>query len=126
MSAENNSNQSPSKLYDLQMIDKMCRGDQTKIAKMVAVFIGQTTDAIQEIMVAYSEKDFEKIEKLAHKIKPTLGYFGASVLEQEFITLESLIINKSEQSEIELKIELVNNLALTVVNEMKNDFDVKP
>lgn len=124
MSLSNNSSLPPSEFYDLQLIHKMCRGDEEKIAKMMEVFIVQTAEAMQEIMNAYSEKDFIKIEKLVHKIKPTLSYFGTGTLEQEFINLESLLINKSEQSEIELKIESVNNLATKVIDKMKNDFNI--
>jgi HPt (histidine-containing phosphotransfer) domain-containing protein len=124
MQLPQDSNQPPIKLYDLQLIHKMCRGDEEKIAKMMEVFINQTSESIQEIRAAYSEKDFIKIEKLVHKIKPTLTYFGTATLEKKFLNLEALLINKSEQSEIELKILSVNNLVIKVIDEMKTDFNI--
>ncbi len=124
MSLPHNSNLSSLKLYNPQLIHKMCRGDEEKIAKMMEVFIDQTSEAMQEIRDSYSEKDFLRIAKLVHKIKPTLTYFGTAALEKEFYYLEDLILNKSEQSEIELKIENVNILFIKVVDEMKNDFNI--
>lgn len=117
-------NLSPIKFYELQLIHKMCRGDEEKIAKMMVVFINQTSQSIQEIMTAYSEKDFLRIEKLVHKIKPTLTYFGTTTLEKEFLYLEDLLIKKSELSELELKILSINTLIKKVVDEMKNDFNI--
>jgi HPt (histidine-containing phosphotransfer) domain-containing protein len=124
MELPQNSNLSPIKFYDLQLIHKMCRGDEEKIAKMMEVFINQTSQSIQEIMTAYSEKDFLRIEKLVHKIKPTLTYFGTTTLEKEFLYLDDLLIKKSELSELELKILSINTLIKKVVDEMKNDFNI--
>jgi HPt (histidine-containing phosphotransfer) domain-containing protein len=124
MALSQNINQNPIQLYDLQLIHKMCRGDEEKIVKMVKVFIDQTSQAILEILNAFSEKDFLRIEKLAHKIKPTLTYFGTAKLEKELINLEDLLIQKSELAEIDLKIQSFNILTKTVVAKMKNDFNI--
>ncbi len=112
------------KLYDLEMIHKMCRGDEEKIAKMVDVFIDQISQSIEEIASAYSEKDFLKIERLVHKIKPTLTYFGVVTLEKEAHNLENMLHNNSESAELEFKILSFNTLIKEVVDSMKNDFNV--
>lgn len=122
MQLTQDSNPNPIKLYDLQLIHKMCRGDEEKIAKMVEVFINQISQSIQEIMDAYSEKDFSTIKKLAHKIKPTLTYFGTTSLEIELLYLEDLLIKESELSELELL--NFKNLIKEVVYKMKNDFNI--
>lgn len=112
------------KLYDLELIHKMCRGDEEKIIKMVHVFIEQISESIDEITTAYSEKDFTRIERLVHKIKPTLTYFGVATLEKEAHSLENLLHNKAEPSELEIKILSFNALTKEVVISMKKDFDV--
>lgn len=112
------------KLYDLEMIHKMCRGDEEKIAKMVHVFIDQISQSVEEIETAYSEKDFLKIERLVHKIKPTLTYFGVATLEKEAHNLENMLHNNSEAAELEFKILSFNTLIKEVVDSMKNDFNV--
>jgi HPt (histidine-containing phosphotransfer) domain-containing protein len=124
MKLSENSNLPPIKLYDLQLIHKMCRGDEEKIAKMVEVFISQISQTIQEIRTAYSEKDFLRIERLVHKVKPTLTYFGTTSLEKEALHLEDLLLKKSELSELELKILSFNNHTKEVVDKMKNDFNI--
>lgn len=124
MELSQDSNPNPNTLYDLQLIHKMCRGDEEKIAKMIEVFISQISQSIQEIMTAYAEKDFLRIERLVHKIKPTLTYFGTTSLEKEAVYLEDLLIKKTELSELELKILSFNMLTKEVVDKMKNDFNI--
>ena len=124
MELSQDSNPNPNTLYDLQLIHKMCRGDEEKIAKMIEVFISQISQSIQEIMTAYAEKDFLRIERLVHKIKPTLTYFGTTSLEKEAVYLEDLLIKKTELSELELKILSFNMLTKQVVDKMKNDFNI--
>ncbi|MBX9807941.1 MAG: Hpt domain-containing protein [Flavobacteriaceae bacterium] len=124
MELPQDSNPNPSTLYDLQLIHKMCRGDEEKIAKMIEVFISQISQSIQEIMTAYSEKDFLRIGRLVHKIKPTLTYFGTTSLEKEAVYLEDLLLKKSELSELGLKILSFNALTKEVVDKMKNDFNI--
>jgi len=124
MQLSQNSNLSPIKFYELELIHKMCRGDEEKIAKMMAVFINQITQFIQDVRTAYSDNDFSRMERLVHKIKPTLTYFGTSTLEKEFLYLEDLLLMKSESSEIELKIRSISTLIKKIVDEMKNDFKI--
>jgi HPt (histidine-containing phosphotransfer) domain-containing protein len=124
MQSSENSDLQSIKLYDLELIHKMCRGDEEKIRKMVEVFIDQISQSLQEINEAYSEEDYIRIEKLAHKIKPTLTYFGTSTLENELLCLEELAIKKAELSELELKIISFKNLTEEVVDKMKNDFNI--
>lgn len=112
------------KLYDLELIHKMCRGDEEKVTKMVHVFIEQISQSLGEITSAYAEKDFTKIGRLVHKVKPTLTYFGVATLEKEAHNLENLLHNNAEPSELEIKILSFNTLTKEVVDIMKNDFNV--
>lgn len=112
------------KLYDLQLVDKMCRGNKEQIFKMVEVFVDQISQSILEIETAYSENDFLKINNLAHKIKPTLAYFGTSKLANEFLLTEDLLSKEIASSELDLKITNLNKIAKEVIVEMKNDFNI--
>jgi HPt (histidine-containing phosphotransfer) domain-containing protein len=110
------------KLYDLDVINQMCRGNEEQILKMVEVFIEQISLLLKDIETAYSKNDFLKIKSLAHKIKPLLTYFGTSKLEKEFLLTEVFFSKEVSSLELELKISNLNLIAKEVVNEMKNDF----
>lgn len=119
-----NSNISHIKLYDLQVVDQMCRGNQEQVLKMVEVFIDQISQSIKDIETAYSENDFLKIKSLAHKIKPLLTYFGTSKLEKEFLLAEELFSKETTSLELDSKIKNLNLLINEVVDEMKIDFNI--
>lgn len=112
------------KLYNLQLVEKMCRGNQEQIAKMAEVFVEQIIDAINEIEAAYTEKDFIKIVRLSHKIKPTLAYFGTDQLAEEFLLTEDLLSNEITAPEVDMKITSLKLIAQEVVDQMKNDFNI--
>lgn len=119
-----NSNSSNVKLYDLQVVVQMCRGNDEQVLKMVEVFIGQISQSIKEMETAYSENDFLKIKSLAHKIKPLFTYFGTSKLEKEFLLTEVLLSKEVISLELKLKITNLNLIAREVISEMKNDFNI--
>lgn len=113
-----------SKLYNLHVINKMCRGNEEQILQMVEVFISQITQSIKEIGTAYSENNFSEIKSLTHKIKPLLTYFGTSKLEEEFLLTEVLFAKEIASLEVELKITNLDLLAKEVILELKNDFSI--
>ena len=119
-----NSNSSNVKLYDLQVVVQMCRGNDEQVLKMVEVFIEQISQSIKEMETAYSENDFLKIKSLAHKIKPLFTYFGTSKLEKEFLLTEVLLSKEVISLELKLKITNLNLIAREVISEMKNDFNI--
>ena len=124
MELESNTNKSEEQLYDLSLIDKMCRGNQKQIVKMIQVFIIQTAKTIEDLKLADTKKDLLKIKTMIHKIKPSFTYYGALKLEKEAKLIETLILGKFEISEVELKIERLTELANQVINKMKNDFNI--
>ena len=124
MKSLSNSNSSHVKLYDLQLVVQMCRGNDEQILKMVRIFIDQISQSIKEIECAYFENDFLKIKSLAHKIKPLFTYFGTSKLEKEFLLTEVLLLKEIISLELELKIINLNLIVMEVISEMKNDFNI--
>lgn len=124
MSLPQNINNSHYKLYDLDVINQMCRGNEEQILKMVEVFIEQISLLLKDLETAYSENDFLKIKSLAHKIKPLLTYFGTTKLEKEFLLTEVFFSKEIASLELELKISNLNLMAKEVINEMKNDFSL--
>lgn len=117
-----NSDLPADKLYDLALIDKMCRGNQEQVAKMVKVFVNEILQSVEEINSAYSEKDFPTIKKLTHKVKPTLTYFGVKKLQKELLQIEALLLKDFEIAELESSIQKLTNLTTEVVDKLNTDF----
>ena len=112
------------KLYDLQLIDQMCRGNEAQILKLVEVFVEEISKTLKEIELAFSNKDLKEIKKLTHKIKPTLTYFGTEKLEKEIVLIEEQLLTEIPSQELELKITTLNSDALAVLSQLKKDFNI--
>ncbi|MDN3642961.1 hypothetical protein QWY87_09635 [Lutimonas halocynthiae] len=111
-------------LYNLTMVDKMCRGKQETVLKMVKVFISQISKSVQEITEAYQIKDFRKIKNEIHKIKPTLTYYGTAKIKKELLVLEELVNGIFTAEEIEINITTLNTIITQTVAKMKIDFSI--
>lgn len=110
------------KLYDICMIDRLCRGNQEQVKKMVAVFIKEIPHAIDEIKTAYSNGDFVTVKKTTHRIKPTLSYYAIIKIEKDIRSIEALAKQGQAAPELELKIVRVQHVLDAVVERLKTDF----
>ena len=91
---------------------------------MVLVFTVEVSKTIEEMKIAISEKDFSKIKNLAHKVKPTLSYFGTSALEKEVIYLEDLLMKNIDMNELESKMTSISEISKKAVDQLKTDFNI--
>ena len=121
---ETNTHSDTKQLYNLNMVDKMCRGKQEFILKMVNVFISQISQSVEEITVACQKKDFGKIKNEIHKVKPTLTYYGTAEIEKELLLLEKLVAGTFTGKEIEKNINTLNTIITQTIAKMKIDFSI--
>jgi len=109
------------KLYDLCMIDRLCRGNQDKVKKMVEVFINTAPQSVEEIKIAYLQGDFAVVKKVAHRIKPTLSYYAIIKIEKDILQIEKLAKEGLPCTELEQKIIKVDEVISQVIEKMKQD-----
>ena len=121
---QENTHSGSEQLYNLTMVDKMCRGNQDSVLKMVNVFISQVSQSVKEITVAYQLKDFRKIKYEIHKVKPTLTYYGTAKIKKELLAMERLVNGISTAEEIEINISTLNTIITQTVAKMKIDFSI--
>lgn len=99
-------------VFDLTKLEKISRGNIEFINKMIALFIETAAATIIELKQAYQNNEFEKIRKIAHRIKPSIENLEISSLKNEIIDIEmnAETYQKSEQLEhLILKVEQVLN-----------------
>ena len=111
-------------LYDLAMVNKMCRGNNELVLKMVNVFILEIAKSVEEITAASIKVNMEEIKNEIHKVKPTLTYYGTAEINRELLNLESLILGNFTKKELELSINSLNNKTKQTIAKMKIDFSI--
>ncbi len=113
-----NDNISTAKLYNLDAIVKMSRGNRDFINRIIQVFIEQTPEAVDEIKTAWEKKDMDTIRKLAHKMKPNLDNFGISDLKKDIRIIESMAEEGTVSQELDEKIKKLDSIVKSVVNDL--------
>ncbi len=99
-------------LFDLTKLQTISRGNMDFINKMIALFIETTPVCIVDMKLAYVNNEFDKVRKIAHRIKPSIDNLEIVSLKNEIreIELNAETYQKSEQLErLILKVELVLN-----------------
>lgn len=121
MQSHQEMNSPEEKLYDLCMIDRLCRGNQEKVKQMVEVFVTQTPQSVEEIKKAYVNGDYAVIKSIAHRIKPTLSYYAIVKIEKDVLMIERLAKEGMANPELDFKIRKLDEVISSVVEKMKQD-----
>jgi signal transduction histidine kinase/CheY-like chemotaxis protein/HPt (histidine-containing phosphotransfer) domain-containing protein len=90
---------SKSKLYNLDNLHEMSRGDKNFVSNMIQLFIKNIPISIRTIESAIIKKDITTINKIAHKIKPSLLNLGISSIYEDVKTLEKYTIDEDDSFE---------------------------
>ncbi|MEI6682993.1 MAG: Hpt domain-containing protein [Bacteroidota bacterium] len=82
----------PEKLFDLHELRTIAAGDDDFFRHMVSLFISQNEEALLEIRGCFDKREFAAIQKILHKLKPSIGVMG--------ITTATEIIKQIEETEL--------------------------
>lgn len=118
---ENKNEEVVSKLYDLNKLKELSRGDKGFVKKMVSLFVEQAKVSLQQINTAYEVNDHDTIHKIAHRLKPSIDNLGITSLKQEIRELESLAKKQIEGNELTMLIEHLNKILKIVIEELPQE-----
>ena len=111
-------------IYSLDKINEMAEGDTEFIESVIAVFLDEVPQDLKNLEAAIEQQDFEKVYKLAHKIKPNVDLLGME--QTRAIALEIETLGKTpgnNRAAIEEKFPKLKQDVLQVITELKNDFN---
>ena len=87
-------------LYNLNSLNNISRGNKEFIAKMIEIFIEQTTDVIEKVEIAISQNDFIEVSRLIHKIRPGIESLGIITITKEMQLLEKTAKTSNDKEKI--------------------------
>jgi PAS domain S-box-containing protein len=103
--------QKTEQLFSLSQLEGIAKGNQDFIHKMIKLFCDQTPESIKQIKIAYQQKDFDKISKIAHRIKPSIN----SLAITSIIPVVNEIEEKATEYQSSNKLEnLIKQLEKTI------------
>ncbi len=108
--------------YSLSIIEQMSAGDSHFLDNMIKVFIEETPIQIEQMKDLLDDKNFYRLGRLAHKMKPTIDMFDMRDLKILIRELEEE--SKKEVVEVSEFSEKVN-FAINRLNLIINDVKLK-
>lgn len=113
-------------LYNLSKMADLSRGDQSFVQKMVDIFIEHTPITVHEMNAAFLEKDYLKISKLAHRLKPSIANMGIQKLVHVLRDLEIEAKSDSvDHLKVQHMVQTTDAVIQQVVEQLKHQFDKK-
>lgn len=95
------SNDVPMKpLYDLSLIQNMSRGNDAFVNKMTEIFVGLAKENIAIFEKAMEQDDVESMQKVAHKIKPSIDQMGIVSLKEVVRKIEKYDLATGSNKEL--------------------------
>jgi HPt (histidine-containing phosphotransfer) domain-containing protein len=114
-------NNTEENIYHLAIIDQFCSGNPEQVKKMVIIFMEQASQSVNEMKSAYMHRDFVSIKRIAHKLKPTITYYGIATVEETIRAIE-IVAEQELAAELRPMIEKMGEVISRVIEKMKTDF----
>ena len=112
---------STAKLYNLTSLQKLSRGNDEFVARMIAIFVEQTSDVIQKITAAILLDDFMEVGRLIHKIKPSVESLGISSITTDIKRLEKITVETTDKESISALFHVIKAVLEKVVIQLRAD-----
>jgi hypothetical protein len=110
------------KLYDLTMIETISGGDETFLKKMMQIFVDTMPQSMEEIQKELQQQDWEKVGKVAHKMKSTIDSMGIEQLKQDIRTIEQNGKKKEGLDVMHGLIDKVIGILEQCITQVRRDF----
>lgn len=84
------------KLYDLTMVDSIGKDDPEFVKNILTIFIETMPTNIESLVKAGTEKNYEQISKIAHKMKSSVDLLGIHSVKYVIRKLENVVVGDTE------------------------------
>jgi PAS domain S-box-containing protein len=112
------------RLYDLTMVNTIAGGDQSFIQKMISLFIETVPAGVEDLKAATAAADWDKVGKVAHKLKSTIDSMGISDLKEVIRTIETNGKQQQHTNELPPLVDKVGTVVAECISQLKEDFSL--
>jgi len=106
-------------IYDLSFITDVAKGNKDFIKSLIEVFISNTPPIAAEMRDAYDAKDWDRLAKLAHKLKSTIDTMGLITIKDDIRFIETNAKAVAELATINEKIDKVKTVVDNCVTKLQ-------
>ena len=111
-------------LYDLSMVRSVSGGDEAFIKKMVQLFIDTVPPGLVDLHEALAEQQWQKMGKIAHKLKSTIDSMGIVALRDDIRFIENSGKHEKDTDSVPPLINKVTDVIHDCIIQLKKDFSL--
>ncbi len=115
---------SDTSLYDLSMVRSVSGGDEEFIKKMVQLFIDTVPPGLVDLHEALAEQQWQRMGKIAHKLKSTIDSIGISALKDDIRFIENSGKHEKDTDSVAPLINKVTEVINECIIQLKRDFSL--
>ncbi len=105
---------------DLSYLRQMAMGDESIIIETTEVFLDDTPNALEHLQEHFANQEWDKLAKLAHKIKPNLAYMGMDRARKLIIDIEKQAKSGEISDDLDDQIAEFNKLCRRALEELSD------
>jgi HPt (histidine-containing phosphotransfer) domain-containing protein len=110
-----------SKPYDLTFVTDIAKGNKEFIKSLIDVFIVNTPAVVNEMIEAKNAGEWDKVGKLAHKLKSTIDTMGLHTVKELIRFIETNAKTQADLVSIPQKIETLYTVVQDCIIQLKKE-----
>ena len=111
-------------IYNLDKINEMAEGDGEFVISVISAFLEEVPEDLELLEKSISQRNYENVYQLAHKIKPNVDLLGMEQTRATALEIEKLGKSEANSEKIEELFPRLKKDVCQVVSELKNDFNL--
>ncbi|MBC5773517.1 PAS domain S-box protein [Pontibacter sp. KCTC 32443] len=119
--AEKEAIHSGQKLYDLEMVTKMARGNQAFINRTIELFMQTAPQTVTAMLDAAETNNYQQVSATAHKLKSTIDTLRIEQLRPVVRQIELNAKQGTNLKEVYDQVEFINNHIQLVINQIAQE-----
>jgi PAS domain S-box-containing protein len=119
LNEKSNETDLPQTLYDLSNLEKLSKGNQVFINKMIAIFINLSQESSQKIRDGFKSGNYDVMKAAAHKIKPSIDQMGITTLKDVVREIEKFDVSPENLHVLNDKVEYLHRVLTKVNNQLE-------
>jgi PAS domain S-box-containing protein len=109
------------KLYNLNSLHDLSRGDADFIDSMMEIFVEQTAVVLEKVEQKIANNEFMEVSKLIHEIKPSIEVFGIISIVDDIKELEKIARETQDRKQITSLFESINVILQQVIVQLQEN-----
>ena len=112
------------KLYDVTSLNAVAGGDEAFVKSMIGLFLENIPSQSKELITACSEKNWERVYFISHKMKASIVLVNIVDIIQEIKTIEINAKTLQQLETLPALIQQVDEVVTATELQMKADYNL--